>query len=125
MEYRRKIQSFTDLEAWKEGHKLVLEIYEITKKFPNEEKFGLVSQLRRATISITSNIAEGFRRETYKEKVRFYSMSLSSLSEVQNQLLIARDVNYIKNKEFQMPAIQSVVTSKLIGGLVRSSKKKS
>ena len=82
-----KIKSFTDLNAWKEGHKLVLMIYGITKQFPKEEIFGLTSQIRRCVVSITLNIAEGFSRQSYKEKVRFYSISLGSITELQNQLL--------------------------------------
>src|SRR3990167_241538 len=81
-----KIQVFTDLNVWREAHKLVLEIYKLTQKFPEGEKFGLTIQLRRAAISITSNIAEGFSRKTDKEKIQFYRMSLGSLMEVQNQL---------------------------------------
>lgn len=76
-----KIQSFTDLNAWKEGHKLALIIYEITNKFPKEEIFGLSNQLRRAVVSITSNIAEGFSRQSYKEKAHFYFTSLGSTTE--------------------------------------------
>jgi len=65
---KNKIRSFTDLNAWREGHKLVLMIYKITDKFPQPEIFCLVVQMRRAVISITSNIAEGFSRQTSKEK---------------------------------------------------------
>ncbi len=89
-EESRKIRSFTDLNAWKEGHKLVLEIYKFTQKFPKEEQFGLTNQLRRAVVSFTSNIAEGFSRNSYKEKLQFYSMALGSLTEVQNQLLVGK-----------------------------------
>lgn len=71
-----KIKSFTDSNAWKEGHKLVLEIYKITQGFPKEEQFGLTNQIRRAIVPFTSNIAEGFSRNSYKEKLRFYSMAL-------------------------------------------------
>ncbi|MDD5626597.1 MAG: four helix bundle protein [Patescibacteria group bacterium] len=80
----KKIKSFTDLDAWKEGHKLVLMVYEITKKFPKEEMFGLVSQMRRCVVSITSNIAEGFSRQTYKDKICFYSRAQGSVTELQN-----------------------------------------
>ncbi len=114
-----KIKSFTDLEAWKEGHKLVIIIYEITKEFPRDEMFGLVSQMRRAAISITSNIAEGFSRTARKEKRQFYSTSLGSVTELQNQLLVCRDVGYIKKGDFDKIAQQTIVVSKLVRGLIK------
>ena len=75
----QKIKSFTDLKTWQEGHQIVILVYKITKEFPKEEIFGLVSQMRRAVVSITSNIAEGFGRQTYKEKVQFYYIAQGSL----------------------------------------------
>jgi len=117
-----KIKSFTDLNVWKEGHKLVLEIYRITKDFPQEEMFGLTMQLRRATVSFTSNIAEGFSRATYKDKANFYSISLGSLSEVQNQLLIAKDIGLISNQQFQELAAKTVSLSKMTNGLIKKSR---
>ena len=119
---KRKIQHFTDLNAWKDGHKLVLTIYEITKKFPNEEKFGLTSQLRRAAVSITSNIAEGFSRQSYKEKINFYSMALASTIEVQNQILISKDIKYITQEKFIEIVNQTVIVHKLINGLIKYQK---
>lgn len=116
------IKSFTDLNTWKEGHKLVLMIYKITKLFPSDEKFGLCSQIQRAAVSITSNIAEGFSRNSSKEKVQFYYTSLGSLTEIQNQLLVARDLGYINQQLFKDIALQSVVVSKLINGLIKSLK---
>ncbi len=116
------IKSFTDLDAWKEGHKLVLEIYELTKSFPKEEMFGLTSQIRRAVVSITSNIAEGFSRQTYKDKLHFYCMSLGSLTEVQNQLLIARDLKYIPTEDFNATSEQTIKVSKIFNGLIKSTK---
>lgn len=116
------IKSFTQLISWQESHKLVLEIYKITEKFPVDERFGLTNQIRRAGVSITSNIAEGFRRESYKEKIRFYYISLGSLSEVQNQLLLARDLGYLDQEKFQQLAVGTVSASKLIMGLIKSSK---
>ncbi len=117
-----KIKSFTNLNAWKEGHKLVLDVYSITQGFPKEEQFGLIIQLRRAVVSITSNIAEGFSRNSYKEKVQFYSVALGSLTEVQNQLLIAKDLLYFSKKDFLIIAQQTVIISKLINGLIKKSK---
>lgn len=116
------IKSFTDLNAWIEGHKLVLMIYNITKSFPKEEVFGLVSQMRRCAVSITSNIAEGFSRQSYKEKVQFYSMAQGSVTELQNQLLIVKDVGFVGKEKFHEIALQSVTVHKIINGLIKSSK---
>jgi len=117
-----KIRSFTDLDVWKEGHKFVVNIYKTTSNFPENEKFGLVSQLRRAYVSITSNIAEGFSKESYKEKVLFYRRSLGSLTETQNQLLVARDVGFMSNEIFKTFVTQTVVISKLLNGIIKKSK---
>jgi len=117
---KAKIKSFTDLNAWREGHKLVLMVYEATDKFPKKEIFCLVIQMRRAVISMTSNIAEGFSRQTGKEKYQFYSIAHGSLTEIQNQLLIARDLKYIDLKEFSQIATQSAIVHKLITGLKKS-----
>lgn len=119
----KKIRSFTDLFAWQEAHKLVLEIYKVTKEFPKEERFSLVDQMRRCVISITSNIAEGFSRQSYREKVQFYSMSLGSLTELQNQLLVAKDVQYLRKDLFEKLANQTIIVHKLISGLIKTSKK--
>ena len=117
-----KIKSFTDLTAWREAHKFVVMIYKLTKDFPSEERFGLVNQMRRAGVSITSNIAEGFSRKSKKEKIQFYSVARGSLTELQNQLLIAKDVGYLKSKDFDQLAKQSIKVAKLLNGLVRYCK---
>lgn len=114
-----KIKNFTELNVWQKGHKLVLDIYKKTSKFPSTEIFSLTNQLRRASVSITSNIAEGFSRKTHKEKVQFYFTALGSLSEVQNQLLIARDLNYIDTGIFEQLTSASVEISKMLNGLIR------
>lgn len=116
-----KIKSFTDLNTWKEAHKLVLMIYKITKSFPREELYSLVDQMRRCVISITSNIAEGFSRKTKKEKTQFYHMAKGSLTELQNQLLVSRDVGYLNQEEFAKIAAQTVIVHKLTNGLIKSS----
>ena len=122
MEEKRKINYFTDLDAWKEGHKLVLQIYKTTKRFPTDERYALADQMKRAAVSITSNIAEGFSRNSWKEKVQFYSTAMGSLTEVENQLLVSRDVGYISSKEFNEAAPQCVRVSKILGGLIKKAK---
>lgn len=118
-----KIKSFTELNAWREGHRLVLRIYSLTKDFPKEEKFCLIDQMRRCVISITSNIAEGFSRKSYKEKIQFYFISLGSVTELQNQLLVSKDLNYITQIQFKEVAEQTVVVHKLVNGLIKGAKK--
>jgi len=124
MQHGNKIKSFTELDAWREGHKLVLEIYKATQKFPQKETFSLIDQMRRAVVSITSNVAEGFSRRGTKEKVRFYSMSQGSLTELQNQLLISKDIGYLQNKEFRQLADKTVIIHKLLTGLIKSINKR-
>src|SRR3970040_627784 len=117
-----KIVTFTDLNAWKEGHKLVLMIYRITNSFPNREIYALIDQLRRGVVSVTSNLAEGFSRRGVKEKIKFYSMALGSLTELQNQIIVAKDVGYLKEKENSIIEIQTVIVHKLINGLIKGIK---
>ncbi|MEK9200499.1 MAG: four helix bundle protein [Patescibacteria group bacterium] len=115
------IRSFTELNAWKEGHKLVLSIYKVTKTFPTDERFGLIDQLRRAAISVTSGIAEGFSRNTARDKGQFFYIALGSLTEIQNQLLAARDLGYIDTLKFREVADLTVTVHKLINGLQKSA----
>ena len=117
-----KIKSFTDLVVWQEAHKLVLVIYNMTKSFPKEEIFGLINQMRRAAVSITSNIAEGFSRRHYPEKIHFYSISQGSTTELQSQLFIVRDVGYINEEVFNNIFEQSVSVNKLLSRLIAQSK---
>jgi four helix bundle protein len=118
-----RIKSFTNLIVWNKGHQLVIEIYGITSKFPPKETFSLVDQMRRAVVSVTSNIAESFNRQTNKEKVQFYYMALGSLSELQNQLLIAKDVGYLETEKFRKLAGKTIELSKLLNGLIKSVKR--
>ena len=94
------VKSFEDLTIWQESRKFTNKIYVLTKKFPKEELYGLTSQIRRATVSITSNIAEGFDRRSDKELSNFLSIARGSTAEVQNNLYIALDLKYISQTEF-------------------------
>ena len=115
-------KGYRKLLVWEKSDRLAFEIYIATKKFPKEELFGLIIQLRRAVISYTSNIAEGFSRDSYKDKTRFYSIALGSLTEIQNQLLISRDLNYLSKEEFIRLANQTILISKITNGLIKKSK---
>jgi four helix bundle protein len=117
-----KIISFTDLNAWQEGHKLVIEIYKITKQFPKSETYSIVDQMKRASSSVTANIAEGFGRQSYKEKLQFYYMSQGSLTELKNFLLITRDVGYLKREDFDSLIQQANTAHKLLQGLIQKTK---
>ena len=88
----KKIEHFTDVEAWKHGHRLVTEICNYTKNFPREEVFGLTGQIRRAASSVTTSIAEGMGRYSYKERVRSLHNSRGSTFEVENFAILARDL---------------------------------
>lgn len=118
-----EINMFYDLDAWKEGHELILEIYKITKDFPKEEQFGIISQVRRAAVSITNNIAEGFGRYHYNDKIKFYYNSKGSTAEVQNLLLISNDLEYISPQDCKELGEKSNKIRMLINGLIRSIEK--
>ncbi|NNC69470.1 MAG: four helix bundle protein [Flavobacteriaceae bacterium] len=92
--------SFEKLTVWKDSVKLVKDIYMITERFPDKEKFGLISQIRRATISISSNLAEGLTRDTKKDKKRFITIAYGSTMEILNQLIIAKELDYISEERY-------------------------
>jgi four helix bundle protein len=96
-----KSKSFKDLLVWQRSHEFVLEIYKLTQAFPQEELFGLVSQLRRAAISIPANIAEGFKRKGKADKLRFYNISQASLEEVRYYLILSHDLGYADTKRLR------------------------
>ncbi|HLF65216.1 MAG TPA: four helix bundle protein [Saprospiraceae bacterium] len=91
--------SFESLEVWQYARELVNVIYSVTATFPSEEKYGLTSQLRRASVSVSSNMAEGSTRLSKKDKARFYEMAYGSLIEVLNQLIIAQDLKFISENQ--------------------------
>jgi len=93
--------SFEKLNVWIDSKELVKLIYLTTKKFPSEEKFGLTNQLRRASISVASNLAEGTSRNTNKDKAHFSTMAFSSLVEVLNQVIITKELNFISESDYQ------------------------
>lgn len=117
----QKINHFTDLFAWQKNHKLILEIYKITKTFPKDELFGLTSQIRRAAASITANIAEGYGRFHIKDRVKFYLNARGSSTELQNHLILAKDLNYIDLNTYNQLKVLSFEGYKIICGLINST----
>ena len=113
-----KIKSFTELLAWQVGHKLVLGIFKDFDTLPQYD--ALRTQIERSSLSITSNIAEGFGRQSIKDKRHFYIMARGSAFEVQNQLLVARDTKRLSDEQFNILAGLSLDSLRLLHGLIRS-----
>ena len=108
--------SFEKLEVWNESKEFTKSIYTITTTFPDQEKFGLVSQLRRASVSICSNIAEGSARNTYKDKAHFTTMAFSSAIEVINQLVLSFEMDFISEEVYSKLRLElESITNKLNG----------
>lgn len=108
--------SFEKLEVWNESKEFTKSIYTITSIFPDQEKFGLISQLRRAAVSICSNIAEGSARSTYKDKAHFTTMAFSSAIEVINQLILCFEMNFISEEVYSKLRLElESITNKLNG----------
>lgn len=108
------IKTFHDLHVWKKAHELVLLIYKITATFPKHELYGLISQMRRAAVSVASNIVEGFRRRTVSEGSRFYNISDASLEELKYQLLLSLDLHYIDQETYTA----AIRLSEEVGGML-------
>lgn len=119
-----KISSYQDLRVWQEGRKLAGMIYLNSKNLPDYEKYGIGDQMRRAAVSIPSNIAEGFGRSTAKEKNQFFYIAKGSLAELETQLYIASDVGYINKEKFDELMCQSELTQKLLQGLIKANKER-
>ena len=117
-------KNFRDLLVWQSSYRLAIDIYKVTEKFPKSEQFGLTSQLRRAIVSVGSNIAEGFGRTHPREKDQFYAVANGSLSEVESQLLIAEGIGYIVGADFLMLELQCTKTHKMLYGLQKANKEK-
>ena len=118
------METHKDLRVWQQSIEMVTSIYMMTQSFPKEETFGLVSQLRRASVSVPSNIAEGYARGTDKEKLHFLRISSGSMSEVETQLLLSLNLGYIDQEKYN--ELSEIVTSvwKQLNSLISSIKKR-
>lgn len=111
---------YTKLRVWQFSYALALDVYKTTALFPKEEKYGLISQMQRSGSSVPCNIAEGYARISRKEKVQFYSIARGSLAELQTQLMLAKDIGYLKPGVYENLIEQSFVTYKLLNALIKS-----
>ena len=114
-----RIQSFKDLEIWKRGIDLTEAVYEVTKSFPKEEIYGLASQMRRAAVSIPSNIAEGFGRFHNKEYKQYLHISLGSCAELITQFVIAERLKYINKNTSNKLSTEADEISKMVMSLIK------
>jgi four helix bundle protein len=118
------VQSYRQLIAWQKAMELVKHIYELTKSFPKDEIYGLTSQIRRAAVSVPSNIAEGQGRDSTKEFLHHLSIAYGSLMETETQILIAESLYYLKAEESNLILEKTAEAGRLINGLSRSLKAK-
>jgi four helix bundle protein len=116
------VRSYRDLIAWQKSMELVQQVYQATKTWPSEEQYGLTSQIRRAAISIASNIAEGHGRGSDRELVRFLGIAHGSLMEVETQLQIAHNLGYLSPDGFEKLNNRSAEIGRIIHGLIRTAK---
>ena len=121
MSQEKTIKDFKDLFAWQKAHRLAVNIYKATDSFPKSEQFGLTNQLRRASVSVASNIAEGFGRRTKGDRTHFYDMARGSLHEVQAQLLIAKDIGYLSEAQYIELEDKTIEAHKILTGLINKT----
>ena len=114
------IESYRDLEVWQQGRTLTKKLYQLTAKFPDEEKFGLISQLRRAAVSIPSNIAEGWGRHYTAEFIQFLRKANGSRTEVETQLILSADLSFATTQEVEALLKETAVLGKKLLNLERS-----
>lgn len=119
-----KVKTYKDLIVWQKSIRLVTTVYTLTKTFPSDERFGLVSQLNRAVISIPSNIAEGWGRELSKNYLQFLRISRGSLMEVETMILISKNLNYIIDANFKELNKEIEEVGKILQGLIKSVQQK-
>ena len=115
--------SYRDLTAWQQSIELVISIYECTRQFPKEEQYGLVSQLRRAAVSVASNIAEGKGRSSDKELVLFLHHALGSICEIETQLTIAARLEFLPTEESARLGAKAREVAKVLNGLINALKR--
>ena len=115
-----RIFSFEKLNVWQKARQLSIKIYKSTKDFPNEEKFGLISQMRRAAVSISSNIAEGTGRHSFRDKARFTEIAYSSTLELLNQVILSNDLEFLSDDLYRVIREDISEIAAMLDGLYKS-----
>jgi len=119
----KEYKKYIELDVWKNARELVKVIYDLTKKFPKDETFGLMNQLRRCSVSVPSNIAEGCGRQHSKDSIQFFYVARGSLYELETQLYLSLDLNYISEDEVKICLDKVEVSQKLLSGFINYFKK--
>ena len=118
------LSSYRDLLVWQKAMELVVETYRLSSRFPKEEQYGLTSQLRRASVSVPSNIAEGYGRASRKEYLQFLYVGQGSLKETETQIILAEMLGYSSKDAAELLLEKCEVVGKLLGGLIRALQRK-
>lgn len=118
------VRDFTDLITWKSARILRASIYRMCRRFPEHEKFGLSSQMRRAAVSVTANLAEGYGRFSYQENIQFCRQSRGSVYELRDHLTTALDAGYISPDDYKENNFQAVAVVRLINGYIRATRQR-
>jgi four helix bundle protein len=116
------MKDFSKIKVWEKSHHFTLQVYRITKHFPSDERFGLTAQLRRAAASVPTNIAEGCGRDSERDFARFMSIAAGSASEVEYQLLLACDLNYIQDETYKELTQQVNELKKMLNSFIKKLK---
>jgi len=116
------LNSFKELTVWQNAYRLALEVYRITCALPSSEQYGLASQMKRASVSIPSNITEGYKRQSRKEYLQFLSIASGSAGELETQLLLSKDLGFLDIEDFQRVSKLSEEVSKGLGNLIKALK---
>ncbi len=116
------IKVFTELQVWQKAHTLVLFVYKVTNQFPKSELFGLTSQIRRSAASVPTNIVEGFRRKELRDSIKFYNIADASLEETKYHFILAHDLHYLKESEYNQARSQCEEVGKLLTRWIQSQR---
>jgi len=119
----RRVSDFTDLETWQFAQRLRNELFRVVQSFPPEERYSLASQIKRAAISVTANLAEGFGRYSYQENIQFCRQSRGSLYELRDHLTTTLDAGYISEEKYLELDAQAIIAIRLVNGYIRATKK--